>query len=69
MIRPLSALKLGDRVSYTDMANPRRDGIIIEVFPTTWGTQYAVQWDEPYSDPGEPCIEYSDCRQHGWSRA
>jgi hypothetical protein len=51
--------KLDMRVSYEDMANPRRDGKVIEVRTTTWGTQYVVRFDD-----GEET--YSDLRQHGW---
>jgi hypothetical protein len=57
----MDAPKVGERVYYEDMANPRQDGVVVELKTTVWGTQYAVQFDD-----GE--ITYSDLRQHGWKR-
>lgn len=38
-------LALGDRVSYSDMANPFKSGTITEILTSQWGDQYRVQWD------------------------
>lgn len=58
--------RVGDRVSYEDMANPRRVGAVVSLRPVvilgrTIGTDYEVRWD----GGGETI---SDLRQHGWKR-
>lgn len=65
------ALHEGTRVAYSDQANPRREGRIVEViqrggatpsgFALPTGEEYRVQWDDPRD--GETV---SDLRQHGW---
>jgi hypothetical protein len=51
--------ELRDRVSYEDMANPRREGYVTGVDDRGWGVQYRVRFDD-----GE--VTYSDLRQRGW---
>jgi hypothetical protein len=53
--------KVRERVSYEDMANPRREGTITGVDDRGWGVQVRVLFDD-----GE--LTYSDLRQHGWKR-
>lgn len=55
----ITALKVGTRVSYEDMANPRRQGTVCDIETNRWGTQYVIAWQD-----GE--VSHSDCRQHGW---
>lgn len=63
-------IQVGTRVSYEDMANPRRSGTIAGI--TRWGhsqgveqvgiggqAEYRIEWDDGASD-------YSDLRQGGW---
>lgn len=43
-----TSLTVGSRVSYSDMANPHKDGTITEILPASRyssGTQYRIQWD------------------------
>lgn len=56
----------GARVSYEDMANPYREGTIVEVrrFDPTGGYQYRIFWDGDETRPGD--ADWSDCRQAGW---
>ena len=49
----------GSRVSYEDMANPRRYGTVVGVDYTTWGRQLAIRWDD-----GDHTT--TDGRQAGW---
>jgi hypothetical protein len=62
--------KEGDRVAYEDMANPRREGTVVEVVSGYFGThrEYRVRWDEPWTDEAgqEVAGTISDCRQYGW---
>jgi hypothetical protein len=51
--------KVGARVAYEDMANPRREGTIIEI-ALALGGQFVIRWDNG-------AIDLSDCRQAGWS--
>jgi hypothetical protein len=74
----MKSAKVGDRVSYEDMANPRRVGTVVEEvrgpeetpsgLPLPEMVQYRVVWDhERGSD--EPSEETtSDLRQAGWKR-
>jgi hypothetical protein len=65
------AYEIGDRVSYEDMANPRRTGTVVEIverggetpsgLPLPTGTDYRVRFD----DRDETV---SDLRQAGWKR-
>ena len=53
----------GDRVSYEDMANPRKEGTIVG---TKLGTrfsspQFQIRWDDGSED-------WSDLLQHGWEK-
>lgn len=50
---------IGDRVSYEDVANPRRYGHITGGLGTTYGYERRVTWD----DGGET---WTDLRQGGW---
>ena len=70
-------VQVGDRVSYEDMANPRRVGIVAEVIDSKWGRQYVVAWEPEYQFPfqGSPSFPgagervtgtTSDLRQAGW---
>ena len=65
-----TGIQVGTKVSYEDMANPRRVGTVAAI--TRWGScqgveqvgvggsvEYRVEWDEGGSD-------YSDLRQRGW---
>lgn len=73
MIPDRSLVRVGSRVSYEDMANPRRDGIVEEVIqhggvtpsglPLPRFTEYRVRWDEPRDGVEEVT---SDLLQHGW---
>ena len=72
----LDLVEVGTRVSYEDMANPRREGRVVEILehggrttqsglPLPGGTEYRVVWDDPEdADRYGPTI--SDLRQHGW---
>ena len=51
--------EIDTRISYEDMANPKREGTIAAIITTKWGTQYKVNFDD-----GTETI--SDCRQAGW---
>lgn len=54
----------GDRVSYEDIANPRRVGTIVgQVEGGPSGTSYEIEFD----DQAYP-HHFSDCRQAGWRR-
>lgn len=55
----------GARVSYEDMANPRREGTIVEVrrFGPS-GTEYRIFWSDKRA--GLDDDSWSDCRQAGW---
>lgn len=62
--------KVGDRVSYGDMANPRQEGVVTEVVSEN---QYRVAFEASPSKFGDeyglPAREtVSDLRQHGWNR-
>lgn len=63
--------RLGDRVSYEDMGNPRREGFVIEEIESPYGTEFRVEWDledtwSPMPD-GPPLYgTISDMRQRGW---
>lgn len=37
-------LRIGSKVIYEDMANPRRIGYICDVETTKWGVQYVIAW-------------------------
>jgi hypothetical protein len=52
-----STISVGDRVSYEDMANPRRRGMIVAT-GDAFG-QYTIAWDDDTTST-------SDCRQAGW---
>lgn len=54
---------VGMRVSYEDMANPRKAGEVVDVVRSAWGVQYAIRWD---AHPAPAPLDYSDCRQSGW---
>jgi hypothetical protein len=58
----LTALDVGARVSYEDMANPRCAGVIADIQTTRWGVQYVIAWCGYRA--GE--ISATDLRQHGW---
>jgi hypothetical protein len=70
--------KVGDRVSYEDMANPRQEGVVTEVVPVSangdhWESQYRVAFEASLSKFGDeyglPAREtVSDLRQNGWNR-
>lgn len=65
MIASREALAVGQRVSYEDQANPRREG---EIVGTVDGGQYRIRWD-PCGHVGACDCEretVSDLRQHGW---
>jgi hypothetical protein len=53
--------KVGERVYYEDMANPRRDGSVTHIEQTRWGIEYTVAMND-----GE--YVHSDMRQAGWKR-
>lgn len=57
MTRLNGVARVGQRVSYEDMANPRREGVVTEALRDG---EYAISWDD-----GTETI--SDCRQHGWT--
>lgn len=59
---PAEDRKVGARVSYEDVANPRKIGTVVETLPSAWGTQYGVHWD----DAADGVLDYSDLRQAGW---
>lgn len=48
-----------NRVSYEDMANPRRYGTVVECLESVWGVEWRVRWDD-----GDETV--SDLRQRGW---
>ena len=50
-----TALSIGTKVSYEDMANPPRSGYICDIE----GAQFVIAWLDG-------TISYSDCRQRGW---
>lgn len=54
-----TTFKVGNRVSYEDMANPRRCGRITERIHSRWGTEWRVVWDD-----GTETV--SDLKQAGW---
>lgn len=55
--------RVGDRVSYEDMANPTRYGEIIRINrQSPWPLSYSVRWDDDGS------VIASDLRQVGWRR-
>lgn len=58
---------IGDRVSYEDMANPRREGTIVQTMNTPFGVQYLVEWDDRVTESLVAQV-WSDLRQHGWKR-
>jgi hypothetical protein len=53
--------RIGERVSYEDMANPLARGTIADIDVSQWGVQYVIAWDSGR-------ISTSDLRQHGWRR-
>lgn len=55
-----TSVKVGDRVSYDDMANPRRVGTVIAQV----GNEWRVLWDD---EAGTRSHTVSDLRQHGWN--
>lgn len=57
-----TARTIGARVSYGDVANPRRVGTVIDTDTSAWGTQYVVRWDHAPEGPHS----WSDLRQAGW---
>jgi hypothetical protein len=59
MISHLEHVEVGTRVSYEDMANPRREGVISEILMD--GREFQVEWSE-----GSPSSCISDLRQYGW---
>lgn len=64
--------RVGDRVSYEDMANPLRVGTVVEVIDNEYGRQYRVAWDEADTATFEdvPVVgTVSDLRQYGWKFA
>jgi hypothetical protein len=72
----LELIEVGTRVAYEDMANPRREGVVLEILehgdkrtpsglPIPGGTEYRIGWDSEYGWLGPETI--SDLRQHGWT--
>ena len=68
-----SPVAVGLRVSYEDMANPRRTGTVTAVNESRWGMDYTVVWDEPYTIEAEGSYpevtvreSRSDLAQYGW---
>lgn len=59
----LEMVEVGSRVSYEDMANPRREGRVSEIVDD--GRSFVVVWDDEYRFDGVEGTE-SDLRQHGW---
>lgn len=59
-----TALTVGSRVSYSDMANPQKHGTIVQVIPAGryGGEQFRIQMDNGTE-------RTSDCRQHGWNES
>lgn len=55
-------IAIGTEVSYEDMANPLRTGIVKEALVSEWGVQYLIR----FADGTET---YSDMRQRGWKVA
>lgn len=61
-----SQIKVGDRVFYQDVANPRADGVVVEVLPDS---QYRVVFDDSqYDSEAVDAVTVSDLRQYGWNR-
>lgn len=61
--------RIGDRVAYSDAANPRREGVVVEKAESevgaSRGSEYRVVWDDDGLDSPET---WSDLRQNGWVR-
>lgn len=58
-------LEPGDRVSYEDMANPRREYTVVERVTDRWGTFFRLA---PVGEnPDREDLKSSDCRQAGWN--
>lgn len=49
----------GTRVSYEDMANPLRSGVVSECFRSQWGIDYIIKWDDGTESASDLC-------QSGW---
>lgn len=56
-------LKVGDLVSYRDVANPRSFGRIVAIHDNPWST-FEIDW---VSGVREGDHSFSDCRQYGWT--
>lgn len=56
--------EVGERVAYEDMANPRREGVVIDWLDLDLrfggSRQYQIRWDD-----GTESV--SDCKQYGWT--
>lgn len=62
---PISGeIKTGDRVTYEDMANPRRVGTVT----TQDKDEYRVEWAERGETWLDPGYAWSTLRQYGWNR-
>jgi hypothetical protein len=53
-------IQVGTKVSYEDMANPRRNGKVCDVVTDQWGTQFKISWEDG-------TFSISDLRQQGWT--
>jgi hypothetical protein len=51
--------RIGSHVSYEDMANPRRYGVVCDIRSDQWGTWFDVAWRDGH-------ISTTDLRQRGW---
>jgi hypothetical protein len=52
-------IRIGSKVSYQDMANPLKRGVVCDIETTKWGTSFVIAWEND-------TISESDCRQSGW---
>jgi hypothetical protein len=57
-----SHIAIDTAVSYEDMANPLRTGIVAQTLISKWGVQYLVRFEDGTET-------YSDMRQRGWKVA
>jgi hypothetical protein len=64
--------QIGDRLSYEDMANPLREGKVVDCLDSEYGREFVVAFDEVHDPVTDEIVSparvaTSDCRQHGWN--
>jgi hypothetical protein len=66
----IAQVGVGTVVTYQDMANAPRTGMVVDIDDTPWGRMYGVAMGDTYTDADgivREEIKVTDLRQRGWT--